>query len=79
MYILDTDVVSNLRKRKPRPTLLDWMDEVGWQELATTVLTIMEIQIGIERASRADAPTADNVLAHRVAASRPTACFAFGC
>jgi hypothetical protein len=61
VYILDTDVISNLRKRKPRPTLLDWMNEVGWQELATTVLTIMEIQIGIERARRADAPIADNV------------------
>jgi toxin FitB len=58
---LDTDVVSNLRKKKPHPNLVSWMDEVGWQDLATTVLTVMEIQIGIERARRSNAMTADNV------------------
>lgn len=61
MYILDTDVVSNLRKKKPYPALLSWMDETGWQELATTVLTIMEIQIGIERARRTEVAIAETV------------------
>ena len=61
MYILDTDVISNLRKKKSNPTLLSWMDETGWQELATTVFTIMEIQIGIERARRADVAIAETV------------------
>jgi predicted nucleic acid-binding protein len=37
------------------------MDEIGWQELATTVVTIMEIQIGIERARRADVAIAETV------------------
>ena len=61
MFILDTDVVSNLRKKKPHPNLLKWMDEIGWQDLATTVLTVMEIQMGIGRARRANAETADTV------------------
>lgn len=61
MYILDTDVVSNLRKKKPHPTLLSWIDEIGWEELATTVLTIMEVQIGIERARRSDPVIAASV------------------
>jgi predicted nucleic acid-binding protein len=61
VYILDTDVVSNLRKKKPHPALLSWIDEIGWQELATTVLTIMEIQIGIERAKRSDVAAAESV------------------
>ena len=61
MYILDTDVVSNLRKRKPHPTLVSWIDETGWEELATTVFTIMEIQIGIERARRTDVAIAETV------------------
>jgi predicted nucleic acid-binding protein len=61
MFILDTDVVSNLRKKKPHPNLVSWMDEIGWQDLATTVLTVMEIQIGIERARRSNAATADTV------------------
>jgi predicted nucleic acid-binding protein len=58
---LDTDVVSNLRKKKPHPNLVSWMDEIGWQDLAATVLTVMEIQIGIERARRSNAATADSV------------------
>ena len=57
MFVLDTDVISNLRKKKPHPTLGGWMGEVGWQELATTSVTIMEVQIGIERARRSDAAT----------------------
>jgi predicted nucleic acid-binding protein len=61
MFILDTDVVSNLRKKKPHPNLVSWIDEIGWQDLATTVLTVMEIQIGIERARRSNAATADSV------------------
>lgn len=61
MFLVDTDVVSNLRKKKPHPTLVSWMDEVGWQELATTALTVMEIQIGIERARRSSAATAESV------------------
>jgi predicted nucleic acid-binding protein len=61
VYILDTDVVSNLRKKKTHPHLLSWIDEVGWQELATTVLTIMEVQIGIERARRSNLEVAESV------------------
>jgi predicted nucleic acid-binding protein len=61
MFILDTDVVSNLRKKKPHPNLVSWIDDIGWQDLATTVLTVMEIQIGIERARRSNAATADSV------------------
>jgi toxin FitB len=61
VYILDTDVVSNLRKRKPHPNLVSWMDEIGWQDLAATVLTVMEIQIGIERAKLSNAATAESV------------------
>ena len=61
MFVLDTDVISNLRKKKPHPTLAAWMGEVGWQELATTSVTIMEVQIGIERARRSDAATAQSV------------------
>ena len=74
MHVLDTDVVSNLRKRRPHPGLLRWIDEIGWQELATTVFTIMEIQVGIERARRPDSVVADRVeawLAGLLQAGRP--------
>ena len=61
MFVLDTDVISNLRKKKPHPTLLGWIGDVGWQDLATTSVTIMEVQIGIERARRSDAAIAQSV------------------
>lgn len=61
MFVLDTDVLSNLRKKKPHPTLVSWIGETGWEELATTVLTVMEIQVGIERARRSDTATAESV------------------
>lgn len=74
MFILDTDVVSNLRKKKPHPTLVSWIAEAGWEELATTVLTVMEMQVGIERARRSDVATAESVqkwLAGLLQAGRP--------
>jgi len=74
VFVLDTDVVSNLRKKKPHPNLASWINEVGWQELATTSVTIMEIQIGIERARRTDPVIAQSVqdwLGGMLQASRP--------
>lgn len=74
MFVLDTGVVSNLRRKKPHPTLLGWIGEIGWQELATTAVTIMEIQIGIERARRSDPAVAQSVqewLGGLLQASRP--------
>jgi toxin FitB len=61
MIILDTDIVSNLRKKKPHPRLLIWIEETGWDELATTALSVMEIRIGIERARRNDPAVAAEV------------------
>jgi toxin FitB len=61
VYVLDTDVVSNLRKQRPHPALLRWVEKTGWQELATTVFTIMEIQMGIERARQSDTTVATRV------------------
>lgn len=71
---MDTDVGSNLRKKKPHPNLLGWIGEAGRQELATTSVTIMEIQIGIERARRSDPEAARSVqdwLGGLLQASRP--------
>ena len=54
MFILDTDIVSNLRRKRPHPSLVPWIDGIGWNEISTTAFTVMEIQIGIERARRTD-------------------------
>jgi toxin FitB len=61
VFILDTDVISNLRRRNPNPRLLQWIDAIGWAELATTVTTVMEITFGIEEARRTNPDVADAV------------------
>ena len=54
MFLLDTDIISNFRKAKPHPNLLAWIDATGWSEVASSVISLMEIQIGIERVRRSD-------------------------
>jgi toxin FitB len=57
-YLLDANVVSELRKRDPNPHVLAWFDEVPAEDLYLSVLTIGEIRLGIERFRRRDAARA---------------------
>jgi toxin FitB len=53
-YLLDTNVVSELRKRTPDPNVEAWYDGVASSQLFISVLTLGEIRIGVERARRKD-------------------------
>jgi predicted nucleic acid-binding protein len=53
-YLLDTNVVSELRKASPNSNVEAWYDSVAGSELFLSVLTIGEIRMGIERARRKD-------------------------
>lgn len=59
MYLLDTNVVSELRKvrlgRADRH-VARWADTVETASLYLSVLTIQELEIGVARAERRDAP-----------------------
>lgn len=48
MYLLDTNVVSELRKPKPHGAVLAWIESIPDPELFLSVVTIGEIQAGIE-------------------------------
>lgn len=48
MYLLDTNVVSELRKPKPHGAVLAWMEDATDSELHLSAVTIGEIQAGIE-------------------------------
>lgn len=61
MFLLDTDILSNLRKIKPHPHLIPWIDATGWPEVASSVINVMEIQIGIERVRRSEPALATSV------------------
>ncbi|HEY5357038.1 MAG TPA: PIN domain-containing protein [Streptosporangiaceae bacterium] len=58
-YLLDTSVLSELRRRHPDPAVLDWYETVPSAQLFLSVLTIGEIRIGIERLRRKDPVQAD--------------------
>ncbi|WP_374310894.1 type II toxin-antitoxin system VapC family toxin [Dongia sp.] len=46
-YLLDTNIISNLVKPAPSPTLVAWMSEREDQELYISALTIAEIRRGV--------------------------------
>lgn len=48
MYLLDTNVVSELRKPKPHGAVLQWVQEAVEAELHLSAVTLGEIQAGIE-------------------------------
>jgi toxin FitB len=48
MYLLDTNVVSELRKPRPHGAVLAWLQPVADTDLFLSAVTIGEIQAGIE-------------------------------
>lgn len=49
MIILDTNVVSELMRSTPSPTMLQWLQAQPDAELHTTAITLAEIRYGIAR------------------------------
>lgn len=48
-YLLDTCVISEFTRRQPHPKVIDWLSEMDEGLLYLSVLSIGEIQHGIER------------------------------
>ncbi|MBM3763487.1 MAG: type II toxin-antitoxin system VapC family toxin [Acidobacteria bacterium] len=58
MFLLDTNVVSELRKvrlGKADPNVARWADQVNVGELYLSVIVVQELEIGIQLAERRDA------------------------
>lgn len=58
MYLLDTNVVSELRKapfRRANPNVVRWAEPVSPASLFLSVMTVMEIETGALRLERRDA------------------------
>lgn len=58
MYLLDTEVVSELRENQPHPGALAWLSGVAPDRLYLSAVTVGEIQTGIEFTRVKDAPRA---------------------
>ena len=48
MYLLDTNVVSGLRRPRPHGVVLDWTADAPTEQLFASAVTVGEIQAGIE-------------------------------
>jgi predicted nucleic acid-binding protein len=54
MYLLDTNVVSELRRARPHGAVVAWLESVGDEDLHLSAVTIGEIQAGIEMTREQD-------------------------
>jgi toxin FitB len=55
VFLLDTNVISELRKRKPHGGVLAWIETVADRDLFLSAVTLGEIQAGIELTREQDA------------------------
>jgi toxin FitB len=58
LYLVDTDVVSELRRLRPHGGVLAWLNDVKDEQLHLSAVTIGELQVGVERARERDAERA---------------------
>jgi len=61
VYLLDTNVVSELRKRKPHQGVVAWVNAAPEESLHVSAVTIGEIQAGIEITREQDGPKAKEI------------------
>lgn len=61
MYLLDTNVVSELRKPRPHGAVVAWLQSVVDAQLFISAVTIGEIQAGIEITREQDAAKAQEI------------------
>lgn len=61
MYLLDTNIVSELRKRNPHRAVPAWLKAVPETALYLSAATLGEIQAGIEITREQDAAKADEM------------------
>lgn len=60
-YLLDTNVVSELRRKRPAPSVTRWLDGVRADELFLSVLVIGELRRGVELLRRKDSGSAERI------------------
>lgn len=53
-FLLDTNVVCELRKPKPHPGVVSWLKEIGPLDFAVCALSFAEMQQGVELTRRQD-------------------------
>ena len=60
-YLLDTNIVSELRKQRPHGALVAWLNDQEDEQLFLSAVTLGELQSGIERTRHQDPVKADEI------------------
>ena len=60
-YLLDTNVVSELRKPRPHGAVVDWLSDQEEEQLFLSAVTLGELQSGIERTRHQDPSKAHEI------------------
>jgi len=60
-YLLDTNVVSELRKQRPHGGVVAWLESIDDAQLYLSAVTLGEIQAGIELTREQDPGKADDI------------------
>ncbi len=61
MYLLDTNVISELRKTRPHGAVVAWLESVRDADLHLAAVTLAEIQAGVEITREQDAAKAAEI------------------
>lgn len=54
MFLVDTNVISEVRKRSPNPGVASWFSSVTSRDLFLSALVVGELRQGVERLTRRD-------------------------
>jgi predicted nucleic acid-binding protein len=61
VYLLDTNVVSELRRPRPHGGVVAWLEGVPDEHLHLSAVTLSELQAGVEITRERDAAKADEI------------------
>ena len=61
MYLLDTNVISELRRKRPHGAVVAWLKDVADEDLHLSAVTLGELQAGVEVTREQDPDKASEI------------------
>lgn len=61
LYLLDTNVISELRRPRPHGAVIAWLEGIADEDLYLSAVTLGELQAGVEKTREQDADKATEI------------------
>jgi hypothetical protein len=61
VYLLDTDIISELRRPRPHAGVVSWLSSVAAEQVFISAVTLGELQAGVENVRRQDSARAADI------------------